>query len=353
MKNILILFVIALIAITIGFAVYAQNPRTQTTQTSAQPSDTIQIVTTNQILQNITKHIVGDTASVVSVAGLGVDAHDFEPTPKDIATIEKASVFVMNGAGLEPWAETKIADLKAKNITVVEMSDAVTLLSGKEEEHEDEAAHTNEEAAHEDGDEEHADEHEDENHADEEAHEDEHGHGLYDPHIWLSPRLMKQQVTALAAAISTADPDNALLYQENAKKLIAQLDAIDAEYTLGLAESSCKTRDVVVAHDAFSYLAADYNITMHPISGISSESEPSSARLAELTELVKEKQLQYVFFETLTSPKLAETIANEAGVKTLVLNPIEGFVNAEEESLGYLGLLRANLTNLKTGMVCQ
>ncbi len=332
MKNTLILIVIAVIAVTIGFAVYTQNPRTQTNNA---PSDNaLAIVTTNQILQNITEQIVGDNATVTSVAGIGVDAHDFEPTPKDIATIENADVFILNGAGLEPWAEAKIADLQSKNITVVEMADAVTLRSANTEE-------------------DHADEHHEDNdeHADEEEHADE--HGMYDPHIWLSPRLMKQQVIALEAALTTADPKNAATYTTNAKNFIAQLDLIDREYTAGLSAETCKTRDLVVTHDAFSYLAADYNLTLHPISGISPESEPSSARLAELTELVKEKQLQYVFFETLTSPKLAETIANEAGVKTLVLNPIEGFVNAEEESLGYLGLLRANLTNLKTGMVCQ
>jgi len=175
--------------------------------------------------------------------------------------------------------------------------------------------------------------------------------GGLDPHIWLDPSLAKREVEIIRDTLSRVDPENATFYETNASKYIAELEALDSSFSSGLAQ--CKTRDIVASHGAFGYLAKKYNINVINIAGMSPEEEPTPKRMAEIAELIKEKEITHIFFETLVSPALAETLAAEVGAKTLVVNPMEGLTE-EELSSGenYVSVMRQNLENIRTALSC-
>jgi zinc transport system substrate-binding protein len=176
--------------------------------------------------------------------------------------------------------------------------------------------------------------------------------GHQDPHFWLDPILAKQMVGNILNGLVQFDPQNKEYFTANANVYLAQLDKLDQEFTQGL--ESCKTRTVVTSHEAFNYLAKRYNLNLVPIAGISPDEEPSPAKLAEISQLVKDQGVEYIFFETLVSTRLADTIASEAGAKTAVLDPIEGLTDEDQASgKNYLSVQRQNLANLRTALACQ
>mgnify|MGYP000644447015 CR=1 FL=1 len=293
--------------------------------------NTVTVVTSNMTIAAFAKDVAGDSATVTSLAKPGIEVHDFEPTPKQIASLSDADLFIINGAGLEPWAEKIIPDLQKNGVTVVRLSDSVTLRK--------------------------ADKTSDEHGHDETETSDSHGHDeaeMSDPHFWLSPVVMQKGITAIAEGLRSVEPTNADQYTKNAATVNTELANLDAEYRKNLAPERCQLDTIIAAHDAYGYLAAEYGFTIEAISGISPEEEPSAARLSELAELVKKTGIKHIFFESLTSPKLAETIAKETGATTLELNPLEGF--SEEDIANkktYISIAKDNLANLKTAMQCQ
>jgi zinc transport system substrate-binding protein len=156
---------------------------------------------------------------------------------------------------------------------------------------------------------------------------------------------------ALAEALAEADPGNARAYRDNAAAYTAELKELDAGFRDGLA--SCSSRLLVVSHAAFAYLADAYGLRQEAIAGISPETEPDPARLAELDELVRREGVTTIFTETLASPDVAETLAAEAGVTTAVLNPLEGLTQAQlEAGEDYGSLMRENLRTLRSALGC-
>src|SRR5262249_49777522 len=145
---------------------------------------------------------------------------------------------------------------------------------------------------------------------------------IQDPHFWLDPVLAQTVVNNIRDGLSKADPADKAYFAKNAADYNAKLVQLDHDFQTGLA--SCQTRTIVTSHAAFGYLGKRYNLDVHAIAGITPDEEPSAAKLAELSQLVRDQHIQYVFFESLVSPKLADTIAQETGAKTLVFDPIEG-----------------------------
>jgi zinc transport system substrate-binding protein len=278
-------------------------------------------------LYEFSRQVAGDHAEVVSLVPMGVEPHDWEPSPPDVVRVQKAKLFVYNGAGLEPWVEKLLRDAKARGAVVVRATERVALISGDRPGHE----HTQ---APKTGAPSKGDRH------------------TVDPHVWLDPVHAQAQVEAIRAGLAKVDPANAPAYAANAQAYRAKLAALDVAFANGLKQ--CARREFVTTHSAFSYPARRYGLTQIPIQGVERESEPSPADLAALVKQVKNRKVQYVFFETLVSPKLAETLAREVGAKTLVLNPIEGLTK-EEEAAGqsYVTLMEANLRNLRTALDCQ
>jgi zinc transport system substrate-binding protein len=159
-------------------------------------------------------------------------------------------------------------------------------------------------------------------------------------------------VDRISAAVIALDPANERRAQERTDRLKMRLDELDREFQNGL--TACRQKNFVTAHTAFGYLASAYGLTQIGISGLSPEAEPTPQELAEVARFAQANNVKYIFFETLTSPRLAETIAREVGAATLVLNPLEGLADEEEKAgKNYFTEMRQNLYNLKIALQCQ
>jgi len=164
-----------------------------------------------------------------------------------------------------------------------------------------------------------------------------------DPHVWLDPLRYAKIVTRIGQALG---------HEAAAARLNTRLRALDAEYQQGLA--NCERHEIVTSHEAFAYLAQRYGLEQIPITGLSPEAEPQPADLAHVVQLVEERGVTTIYYETLVSPRIAETVARETGATTAVLDPIEGLTK-DEIAAGddYFARMRANLRALEEGLGCH
>ncbi|SDK24578.1 zinc transport system substrate-binding protein [Paenibacillus sp. OK060] len=300
-------------------------------------------------MYEFTKNVAGDLANVHTLVPAGMEPHDWEPTPQDIASIEKADVLVYNGAGMESWIDQVTGSLSNAKLIQVEASHGIDLLEGsEEEEHDHEHADTTD--THDHADEATTEEHDHDHDAEaEEGHTHDHDHGGLDPHVWLSPALAVKEVRNIEAGLAQAAPEHAEQFKQNADAYVAKLEALDQDFKAAVADS--KRKDFITQHAAFGYLAKEYGLQQVPIAGLSPEQEPSAAQMASVIDFAKEHQVKTIFFETLVSSKVSETIANEVGAKTAVLNPIEGLTEEEiATGMDYIGVMRQNLEALKLAL---
>jgi zinc transport system substrate-binding protein len=272
-------------------------------------SSKISVYTSFYAMYDFTSKIGGDKINLTNLVPAGTEPHDWEPTPADIANLEKADVFIFNGAGMEAWTEKVLKSLENKELVAVEASKDLKLL-------------------------ENADRDED---------------LKYDPHVWLNPMLAKKEMEAIKNALVTADPANKDYYEKNFSDNAKKLDDLDKEFKEAAAKFTKK--DIVVAHQAFGYICDAYGLKQVAIEGLSADAEPSPARMAEITEFAKENNVKYIFFEELISPKVAETIAAEVGAETEVLNPLEGLEDADiKAGKEYFSVMKENLEVLKKAL---
>ncbi|MGX1830270.1 metal ABC transporter substrate-binding protein [Paenibacillus taichungensis] len=300
-------------------------------------------------MYEFTKNVAGDLANVHTLVPAGMEPHDWEPTPQDIASIEKADVLVYNGAGMESWVDQVTDSLSNSKLIQVEASHGIDLLEGSEgDEHDHEHGDTTD--THDHADEATTKEHDHDHDAEaEEGHTHDHDHGGLDPHVWLSPALAVKEVRNIEAGLAQAAPEHAEQFKQNADAYIAKLEALDQDFKAAVADG--KRKDFITQHAAFGYLAQEYGLQQVPIAGLSPEQEPSAAQMASVIDFAKEHQVKTIFFETLVSSKVSETIANEVGAKTAVLNPIEGLTEEEiAAGMDYIGVMRQNLEALKLAL---
>ncbi|WP_051797834.1 metal ABC transporter substrate-binding protein [Catenuloplanes japonicus] len=283
---------------------------------SAAPG-TVGVVAAFYPLQFVAEKVGGDAVTVTSLAKPGAEPHDLELNPQQVGQLTDAQL-VLYLKGFQPAVDEAVAQNNADR--AFDAGTSVTLLSGT-------ASHSHDEGA-------------EEEHAEEE--------GGTDPHIWLDPTRLATVADAVAAKLGAADPDRAADYTARAAALRTELTTLDAEYTQGL--QTCARREIVTSHTAFAYLAERYKLEQIGISGLSPEDEPSPQRLAEVATEAKEHGATTIFFETLVSPKIAETIANEVGAKAEVLDPIEGIADGSGD---YFSVMRTNLASLKTALSCS
>ncbi len=300
-------------------------------------------------LQWAAERVGGDRVDVASLTPPGAEAHDLELTPQDVAALSEADLVVylegfqpavddaVTEAGDAAWDAGQAADL---SLTLEEHGHEE---SGHEESGHEESGH--EESGHEgETEEEHA-----EHAGEEEGGEHAEGEEVTDPHFWLDPTRLAAVGDALADRLAEIDPDGADAFRDNAAALRSDLEALDAQMQEGLAD--CAVPTLVTGHDAFGYLADRYGLEVVGISGLSPSAEPSAEQLAEIARLVEERGVTTVYSETLVDPAVAETVAGEAGVRTAVLDPLEGLT---DESAGedYLEVMQANLATLQEGQGC-
>lgn len=286
-----------------------------------QPADTaagdgrLRVLTSFYPMYDFACKIGGDCIDVTNMVPSGTEPHDWEPSSNDLKNLEKADVFIYNGADMEPWADDLLVS-RSDTLRVVEASENVELRTT-------------------DGEHEHAHEHEDADHH----------HGDFDPHVWLDPENAKIEMEAIRDALCAADPENSTVFQSNYEKYAAELDALDAEFREKLAP--LPNRTIVVAHEAFGYLCDAYGLTQVGIEGLSPDSEPDPGRMAEVIDFVREHSISTIFFEELVSPKVAEAIASETGAQAKMLSPLEG-LSDEQAAAGadYFSVMHDNLAAL-------
>lgn len=300
------------LAVTTG-ALTACTGATSATGPTPEAEDRPVIVVGAYPLEFAVTSVTGDLATVVNLTPPGAEPHDLELSARDAATVADADLLVYV-AGFQP-----LLDDLASGGTVARSYDAAPaarLVTA---------------------DADHADEHADE-------------HGGLDPHFWLDPTRLADVVTALGTELGALDPTHAQTYLDHAASTAKDLRNLDAEFAAGLR--TCATRDIVVSHDAFGYLAQRYDLEQIPIAGLSPDQEPSPAQLTEITDLVRSRKVTTVFAETLVEPKIATAVATSTGATVATLDPVEGITDTSAGT-DYPSVMRANLAALRTGLGCS
>jgi zinc transport system substrate-binding protein len=283
-------------------------------------------------MQYLAEQIGADKVAVTPLTKPGVEPHDLELKPKQTAELADADLIVYL-KGLQPAVDEAVQQSGAK-ATV----DAATLTKLE--------AHGTSAGGHEHGhEEEHG--HEAEAGAGHEGHDHGHEEGASDPHVWLDPVKYAEVAKGVGKALEKADPDNAATYKKNTDTLVGKLDGLNGAFEKGLKNTATKT--FITTHSAFGYLAERYGLEQEGISGIDPESEPSPARIKQLQKVAKEDKVSTVFFETLASDKTAKTLAQDTGLKTDVLDPLEG-ITPQSKGADYIEVMQSNLEALKKAL---
>lgn len=289
----------------------------------------VNVVTSFYPLYEFAREIGGEDANVINLMPVGVEPHDWTPRSQEILNTSKAQLFFFNGAGLEGWIDSFLKGLGSDSqVKTVEVSQGISLIDSEED---DGHHHGHEEASHQE--------------AAEDDHAHDHDHGHIDPHTWVSPKSAIIMAENIKNSYIEVDPAHREQYEARYEQLAVRLQELDAKFTEELSKTSRK--EIVVSHQSFGYLCRDYGLTQHSIMGLTPEAEPKAQDLINLSKMVKEQGIQYIFFEELVSDKLVNTLASEAGVGTLVLNPVEGLTKQQEKAgENYFTLMEKNLQNL-------
>jgi zinc transport system substrate-binding protein len=255
-------------------------------------------------LQYVAERVAGNQADVEVLTQPGGEPHDATLSVRETALVAEADVVVVAG-GVQPAVDDAVASA-AEDGTVVDTSSPGFDTTNASQIRPD------------------------------------------DPHFWLDPLLMADLGDAVAEALADTDPQQADAYRDHAADLRRDLQRLDQAYADGLAD--CERSTVVVSHDAFGYLDR-YGLEFAPISGLSPGAEPTPADLSRLQDLIRAEGITTVFSERLVSPRVAETLAEDVGVETAVLDPVEGLAD-ETRDEDYLSLMRANLAALEKANGC-
>lgn len=258
------------------------------------------------------EQVGGDRVRVTNLTPAGAEPHDLELDPRQTKELLEAGVAVVMGRGFQPAVERTAGQRQGVTVEVLR---ALPVSQEGEVAPEGQAA------------------------------------GL-DPHVWLDPVLMADVVDRVAAALARAAAADADGFRARAREYRSQLEVLHRDYERGLG--TCKRREIVTAHEAFDWLAKRYGLRQLGIAGLSPEAEPDPRRLAELAALVRRDGVTTIFTEALVSPAVAQALAREAGVRTVVLNPLEGLTEEEiARGATYVSVMRDNLAVLREALACS
>jgi zinc transport system substrate-binding protein len=246
------------------------------------------------------EQIGGDAVDVENLTAPGAEPHDIELTPRDVEEVRNADLVLYLGKGFQPALEKAVESRSGPSLDLLAGQDLASAPKGEEE-------------------------------------------LAVDPHVWLDPPRFARMVMSIGSELHREDA---------AARLADRLHRLDDELRTGLR--SCRRNEIVTSHAAFGYLAQRYGLQQVPLTGVSPEAEPSPRDLQALIDEVKKSGATTVFFETLVSPRLAQTVAREAGARTAVLDPIEGLTKDEVAAGGdYLSVMHANLAALRKALACR
>lgn len=301
--------------------------------------DSLQIITTFYPMQALTNTVVGDSAEV-TVMMENADAHEYEPSAQDIATLNEADVFVYNSEDMETFVPTLLESIDNPDLVIIEATSEVELIDGDVE--------TVGETTSEEETEEHTDEDTD---AETEEDHDHEGHSHEtDPHTWLDPVNAVTEAQTIANALTEADPDNAETYQENAGQFASDMMAVHDEYA-SLFESA-ETKTFLTQHAAFGYLANRYGLHQAAVTGVTESAEPSPKRIAEIVSYMEENNISVIYGQAGGATEIATTIASEVGGTVGELQSMESVDTSQypADGDGFIAIIKANLESLAEGV---
>ena len=265
------------------------------------------------------QRVGGDLVKLTNLLAPGTDGHDLELTPQQTAAVGEADLVVYMAQYQAAFDEAVAQQHPNQALDVGDFLELRHATKEGDDERENEGSPG-------------------------------HDHGVVDPHVWLNPLNMAEMGRRIASKLGELDPGNADTYQANAAALASDLARVDTAYSDSLA--NCRTDTFVTSHAAFGYLAGRYGLTQVGISGLSTEEEPSPARIAAIHEIAIQHNLTTIFYETAVSPKVAETIASDLGLQTDILDPVET-LGSESRGRNYLEVMESNRRSLAAANGCQ
>lgn len=250
-----------------------------------------QIMTTFEPMYEFTKAVVGDKVDVAMIVPANQEVHDYEPSAKQVAQMTDASAIVYNSNVLEKW----VPSVKT-SATKIEAASAVDQIAG-------------------------------------------------DPHTWISPKQSIKEVKYIQEELSKKFPEYKTGFAKNAEAYLTKLEALDGQFdTL----KNAKQKTFITQHEAFSYLARDYDLKEIAVTGIDPDIEPSASALANLKKEMEKAGLKSVYVEENANSKIADTLAKSAGADTLLINTVESLSDAQRKAGDdYISLMQENLKSLQ------
>jgi len=314
-KSLLVL--LTLLVVTVACANGENNEQT----TEATEDEQIQVVTSIFPVYEITQAVAGDAADVSLMVGANDDPHHYEPSAQAVAAVNEADVFIYSSQVMEFWAESLLDVVENENLRVIELADGLDLSTEEGHNHD---GHDHDESDH--------------NH-------DGHDHGGLDPHFWLDPVAVNNQLPLITETLVDADPENEAIYQENTEAFSDELTTLHNEYEQAFSDAT--ERVFLVQHQAFGHLANRYDLEQVAVSGLTTEVEPDPQQLADIVDFVNAQNIPIIYYQSGGNSAIAETIADETGTDISVLYDLESEpVDLSGENL-YLEAMYENLEQLQ------
>ncbi|MBF0779942.1 MULTISPECIES: metal ABC transporter solute-binding protein, Zn/Mn family [unclassified Granulicatella] len=306
--------ILAILVLCLAACQNQQKITEQGTHSTEHQQTKLSVVTSFYPVYYMTKEISGEHAQVSMLIQGNIEPHDYEPSAKNIADIDKADLFIYSSEYMETWAK-KIEESLGSDKKVMFVASGKDVEFIESEHHEHEHGESNSQ------------------------HDEEHEHSV-DPHIWLDPTLAKTQVNTITQALIQVDPEHKADYENNQKQLLEKLDALVKEYdTL----KSVQQKRFVTQHEAFGYIAERYNLEQITVTGLQNQ-EPSAQAIAQVIDEIKEHQLSAIYVEAAQSSVIAQAVASQTGVRIEQLYTMETAVDGKD----YLEMLKENIQALKT-----
>lgn len=278
-------------------------------------AEPLPVVTLSTVLTEVAQKVGGEQVQVTGLIAPGVDPHNFEPKPSDVARVADARLILASGRNLEGYL-TKLKESSATKGVLVEVGDRLPGIEAK--------------GGHDHG------------------HSHGHDHGEIDPHWWHAVPNVVLAANLVRDELIKLDPANAAVYRKNTEAYVAELDALQKWVRLKLAELPRNQRKLVTSHDAFTYFAKEYGFEVFGIDGVTKESQPTNRELVKVIDLVKKQKVKAIFTEVGANPKITEEIARSTGVKIYASLLADGLGTGDEDS--YEGMFKSNVTAIVDGL---
>lgn len=294
-------------------------------------SDKLTVVATFYPIGELAKAVGADAIDLHVLIPNGAEPHDFELSPKDIRLLESADIIIINGAEFEHWAEQFLEDINTTKTDVIDLSNLVDLLEHEELEHEESHSDV-------------------ENESTEVVAEEDHDHGEFDPHIWLSVKNMQIIAPTIASIFSQHDEANAEMYLANAVHFTNELQKIDTMFTT-VFDKPCAQKEFIVSHAILGYFCRDYGCEQVSIEGLSPEAQTSAKDIAAIITHAREENIQHIFIESASSQRIAEVISEEINGSIYQFHALETVVGSEKGK-SYLELMDDNANIFAEAFTC-